>query len=440
VHPRKLLPLILIALVLVVGATAVGLGVRLGPQDTRDEAERYGTLGNRASPLAPPPPSDSRIGFAFPATLPQPPTADKGQSKLWFHDGSWWGVLVDSETNGSHIHRLDADSERWTDTGVVVDERAESTADVLSDGARLYVATGGSSPDAGEHFRLLRFSYNAESRTYSLDTGFPVQLTDTGVKRLTIGRDGIGILWITYVLDGQVWISHSRSDHRSWAVPHVLPAGRTSVAAEQSVILAYGGRVGVVWTSPVDGTVSFASHADGDPPNAWTVTSTSLEGGLPADDHLEVGALSGPEGATVYIVVKTSLDTLADTHPTDPQMVLLVLGPNGRWTAHIVGVLRDRHTQPVLLVDEDARQLYVFAVAPFGQGAVYYKRTPADDIQLPPGLGTAFLAWPGGSQVTIPTSTKQNVGAESGIVVLASDVATNRYVHGNLDLSRVASP
>jgi hypothetical protein len=440
VHFRRFLPLTLIALLLVVVTAALGLGVRPGAQEPGDEAERFGTLGSTPAPFRQPPASDSHLGFAFPTTLSRPPTADEGQSKLWIHDGSWWGVLIDPDTDGWHIHRLDARAQTWTNTGVMIDERPESRADVLSDGDRLYVATGGASPDAGEHVRLMRFSYDSESNSYSLDPGFPVQLTDTGVKRLAIAKDGIGILWITYALDGRVWMSHSISDHRSWAAPSVLPVEGASAAAEQAVIVAYGDGVGVAWTSSVDATVYFASHADGDPPHAWSVASTSLEGGLPADDHIEVGALPGPDGGTVFVVVKTSLDTLTDSQPSDPQLVLLEVSPNGEWTSHVAGVLRDRHTQPVLLIDEDARELYLFAVAPFGEGVVYYKRTPADEIALPPGLGTPFLAWPDGPQITTPTSTKQNVGATSDLVVLASDAATNRYVHGTLDLSGAAAP
>ena len=162
-------------------------------------------------------------------------------------------------------------------------------------------------------------------------------------------------------------------------------------------------------------------------------------GSLPTN-HMEVGSLSAPEGTTVFIVVKTSLDTRDASLGTDPQMLLLELRPDGEWETHVFGVLRDHHTQPLLLIDEDARELYVFAVAPFGEGTVYYKRTSADEISLPPGEGTAFLHWTDGPVITTPTSTKQNVGASSGLVVLAADVTANQYVHGVLDLAAATEP
>ena len=438
---KRVIPLGLVAVFVVSAGVAIGLGFDLEQGGSDIARERSDTLGNAAPSLAPPPPaSEAHIGFAFPSRLSRPPTADEAQSKLWFHDGSWWGVLMDPATTASNIYRLEADSRTWADTGVVVDDRVESRADVLSDGNRLYVATGGASPSAGEHVRLMRYSYDADSRRYRLDRHFPVQLTDTGVKRLTIAKDTAGTLWIAYVLDDQVWISQSVANDHSWGIPRVLPTDGPSLPAEQAIILAYGGKVGVAWTNRVESRVSFASHTDGDAPDAWTVTSTPLEGGLPADDHMQVGSLSAPEGPTVFIVVKTSLDTRDASLGTDPQMLLLELRPDGGWETHVFGVLRDHHTQPLLLINEDARELYVFAVAPFGEGAVYYKRTSADEISLPPGEGIAFLHWTDGPVITTPTSTKQNVGASSGIVVLAADVTANQYVHGVLDLAAATEP
>ncbi len=438
---KRAIPLALVVVFMVSAGVAIVLGFDLGQGGSDEARERSEVLGSAAPSIAPAPTSARHIGFAFPSTLTRPPTADEGQNKLWFHDGSWWGVLIDPDTATSHIYRLEADARTWADTGVVVDDRIESRADVLSDGDLLYVATGGASPStAGEHARMMRYAYDSDSRIYRLNRHFPVQLTDTGVSRLTVAKDTAGTLWVAYVLDGQVWISHSLANDHSWAIPQVLPTDGPSVPAEQAAILAYGGKVGVAWTNRIESRVSFASHTDGDPADAWTVTWTPLDGGLPADNHMEVGSLSGPEGSSVFIVVKTSLDTRDDSVGTDPQMVLLGLRPDGEWETHIFGVLRDQHTQPLLLIDEDARELYVFAVAPFGEGTVYYKRTSADEILLPPGQGTAFLHWTHGPVITTPTSTKQNVGAATGLVVLATDVTTNQYVHGVLDLADTTEP
>src|SRR3712207_279850 len=44
--------------------------------------------------------AEGDIGFEGPSYtgVANPPTADKPQSKLWFHDGSWWAHMFDTGT------------------------------------------------------------------------------------------------------------------------------------------------------------------------------------------------------------------------------------------------------------------------------------------------------------------------------------------------------
>src|SRR3954452_12598179 len=67
-------------------------------------------------------------------------TADKPQSKLWYNDGFWWAVMfnqpVDQSTGNWQIYKLTWPS-TWNPTGVVVDTRVTSRADVLWDGSKL---------------------------------------------------------------------------------------------------------------------------------------------------------------------------------------------------------------------------------------------------------------------------------------------------------------
>ena len=47
---------------------------------------------------------------------------------------------------------------------------------------------------------------------------------------------------------------------------------------------------------------------------------------------------------------------------------------------------------PILLIDNENRQLYLFAVAPCCSGGViYYKKASLDNANFPPGLGTPFI-------------------------------------------------
>jgi len=381
-----------------------------------------------------------KVGSQFPSTLTRPPTADEGQSKLWFHDGTWWGVLIEASTASSYLYRLDWDTQTWTDTGLLIDERSDSRADALWDGTHLYVASGGRSSNALEHVKLMRYSYDPDTQSYALDPEFPVQLTNTGVQALTIAKDTAGVVWVSYIAEGQIWFNHTRDADHSWDVPMPLPGDGTAVGPDVAVMVAYGGRIGMVWTNQADGAIYFTSHPDGEAPAAWSPTTTVLRGLQLADNHVSARSLDGPEGSTLFVVIKTSLDVLPDSDPHEAQMLLLELRPDGGWKRHVYGRLRDHHTRPLLLIDEDRRELYIFAVSPFGSGSVYYKRTSADEILLPVGLGAPFLQLPDQPEITSPTSTKQNLTASSGVMVLSSDEETDRYVYGVLPLGEGASP
>ena len=67
-----------------------------------------------------------------PATLTGYPTSVVGQSKLWFHAGAWWGVIVAEGTNEFRIHRLDWSSQTWVDTGTFIAEWVGTMPDVVA--------------------------------------------------------------------------------------------------------------------------------------------------------------------------------------------------------------------------------------------------------------------------------------------------------------------
>src|SRR3954451_17665561 len=68
------------------------------------------------------------------------PTADKPQSKLWYNDGFWWAVMFNQPAGNWQIYKLSWPS-AWNPTGIVVDARVTSRADVLWDGSKLFIAS-----------------------------------------------------------------------------------------------------------------------------------------------------------------------------------------------------------------------------------------------------------------------------------------------------------
>ena len=176
------------------------------------------------------------IGFAGPSFAGggTAPSGSKPESKLWYNDGLWWGSLWNVASSTFHIYRLDLGSQTWVDTGVQLDNRTGTRADTLWDGTKLYVASHrySSTNATGYAARLYRFSYNAVSKTYTLDAGFPATINTFRTETLVIDKDTTGTIWATWTQNGQVYVSHTNGSDTSWVTPYVLPGPGTTVDAD----------------------------------------------------------------------------------------------------------------------------------------------------------------------------------------------------------------
>ena len=138
--------------------------------------------------LAAPTSSAQNVGFAGPSYVGSGsfPTGAKAQSKLWFHDGKWWGSLWSEAERRFTIHRYETSSHTWTDTGVIIDPRHNSHSDCMMEGNKLYVGSHRfltNANEVGNPIGLYRFTYVDGPDTYTLDPGFPVVIGD---ERLTL--------------------------------------------------------------------------------------------------------------------------------------------------------------------------------------------------------------------------------------------------------------
>jgi PKD repeat protein len=355
------------------------------------------------------------------------PTGAKPESRLWWNDGSWWGILYDSAANdGYRIWRLDSSSQSWINTGVRVDERNQSRADALWDGTHLYVAShwfvnnGGSS---GQQARLYRYSYDDAGDTYTLDPGFPVQISNSRSEALVLEKDSTGKLWATWVRDSQVWVNRSLGDDASWGTPFVLPVPQAATLYfdDLASIVALPGKVGIMWSHQNDDAFYWAEHVDGQPDDAWTL-QTALAGPDMADDHIN---LKTDSAGRVYAAVKTS-----QTGSTAPFILLLVRDPaTGAWASHVVSRKSDRQTRPTVLIDETSGVVMVFATSPEAGGKIYKKTSPLDPISFAPGKGSVFIADGASDDMNDATSTKRGVSPATGLAVLASNDTTEFYWH-----------
>jgi hypothetical protein len=388
------------------------------------------------------------IGYAdFTYSGISTPTGEKPQSKLWFNDGRWWASMFHQGSNTYHIFWLDLTSQQWQDTGTQLDSRPKTKADCLWDGTHLYVASGGgSATGANLDGVLYRYSYNASSKTYSKDFG-PVTIRTGGAETIVLDKDGAGKLWITYTQGNKVYVNHSDATNSGdpdadWQAnnAYIIPASgvNTSVAADDiSSLIAFDGKVGVLWSNQSDKTFYYAVHADGDDDATWSGGIAARQAGSSlADDHINLKSLQSDASGQLFAVVKTSIN---GSSSSTPQIMLLVRKVNGSWSATTVSSGADNQTRPFLLIDTDHRQLYVFE-SDEGGGSVYYKQSGMDNIQFASGKGTPFISGGGYSSINDSTSTKQNVSGSTGIVVLASDDSAKTYLHNYLDLSGGQQP
>ena len=355
----------------------------------------------------------------------QGPTRHKNQSKLFFADGTWWGVLQEPTSRESRIHRLDWTTQRWHDTGVLVDERSFARADVLFADDTLYVASAGGSESPVHAVRVSVYDYDAGSRTWAPRPDFPVTISPTGVESSLIELGADGRLWVSYIEAGELLVSHSLEDAHHWVPPYQPVVAGTDVATDQVGMVAIGGEVILLWSNQNDEAIYATSHRDSDPDEIWAPATTVLQGLKLADNHVNIKAL--PDGR-IFAAIKTSLDTVPGRQPGWDQ-ILLLTRQDGRWSSQQVGQIKDKHTRPIVVLDAEHQEALVFATAPASGGAIYLKHSPFDRLRFPTGRGEEALATTPFARINDATSTKQPVDASTGLVILAADDTTGRYVH-----------
>ncbi|MCG8603703.1 IPT/TIG domain-containing protein, partial [bacterium] len=365
------------------------------------------------------------------------PTEEKPESKLWWNDGTWWGVLWDPDLAVHRIHRFNVTGQCWTSVGPEVDDRARSSADVFWDPSeqKLYMSSRAKENHSGaSDVWFLRFSYDSGTQTFSLDNGFPVSIYDKKIETFVIAKDSNGKFWATWEEDRNIMINRTIDADDNWGTPFVLPVQGDPVNSDDiSSIIAFGGnKIGVMWSNHTQRKMFFAVHNDGNADTSWQPREEALTDetlGSVADDHINLAKSSLDGGQTVLAITKTSL-----TESGDPLVFLLKRDPSGSWSRHEFGRVVDDHTRPIVLVNAENDSIYVIAKAKTTPVKGYLKRTHLNNPQFEPGLGELFISSSSDANMNNPTSTKQFVNSQMGLLVLVSDKSTKNYLHNYLEL------
>jgi PKD repeat protein len=366
----------------------------------------------------------------------------RAESVLWWNDGSWWANMWETASQDFHIFRLNLPTQTWQDTGVTVDTRSNTHADVLWDGSRLYVASHQFVPDeqpavSGFPSYLFRFSYNSTTKTYSRDSGFPVQINNMRTETLVIDKDSTGKLWATWQQGNKIYLNRTiNGDDRQWGTAFALPLSAGSVTVDDnSALIAFGGnKIGLMWSNQSGSNYAmwFAVHQDGASDTTWSAGEQAIHGPSSADDHINLKSLHTDGSGRVFAATKTS-----NTSSASPLIMMLVRSATGAWSRHPIAHVSDCPNRPLVLIDEQNNVLHTFYTAPgppnyactSSGGAIYKKTSPLNSVSFAPGRGTPVIVDADSPFIHDASSTKQNVNGTTGIVVLAVNASTGRYWH-----------
>ena len=194
-----------------------------------------------------------------------------------------------------------------------------------------------------------------------------------------------------------------------------------------------------MWSNQSSSHMYFTSHRDGDPDTTWSASEAVTTGSGSADDHIN---LKTDSAGRIYAAVKTSFTASSAT-----LINLMVRSAGGSWTISRFGTVAESNTRPIVLVDEGAGVIHMFATGPYpgsssGQsgGSIYEKTTPISSISFASGLGTPVIQDPTSNDMNNATSTKQNVSASTGIVVVATNDTKKFYWHATESLGSGTAP
>ncbi|HEU5098809.1 MAG TPA: Ig-like domain-containing protein [Roseiflexaceae bacterium] len=370
-------------------------------------------------------PNVGYVDFSFGSAPGADPTADKPQSKLWWNDGIWWAVMFNESAGEWHIYQLSWPSQ-WIDTGTLVDTRPTSRADALWDGTKLYIASL-VRLDASNVAQLLRYSYSPSSRTYTPDNGFPTTIMTGRTETLAFDKDSTGRLWTAYTQGSKVYVNHTDPGDATWGTRRILDddVGSDDIAS----LVAFQGKIGVLWSDQGADTMYFSSHVDGTADTSWSPAQAIYTGSNAADDHINLKSFQADSTGRLFAAVKTST-----TGSNATLIHLLSRSPNGTWQSAVFGRGSDNHTRPLVLLDSTNRMVYMFATSPTSCGIIYMKSTSMDNLSFVAGKGEPFVSSSTYTCLNNVTSTKQTLSSATGLVVLASDESKEFYLHNVLEL------
>lgn len=292
------------------------------------------------------------------AAAPQTATA-----RVWSVRGQWWALVWDESSDSYTFRRRTTDGALWQDTGVGVEAARGDAIDVLWNGTRLAVVVAGSTSDATPAaLRAVGFVPNADGSGWVQDPEQPVSVVDGATTSPSLGKDGTGRFWTSYVQDGRVWLSHTAADDLTgWTTPVPVAAGptdRVTTVDSTALVRLRKGRLGLLWSDGASRRLFWATRLAAldqqGAPEVSVVPVPDVNTGL-----LALEGLTANGSGHVYLIAQGWTRATADSAPR-PVRVLLSRDRSNRWQPSRLTV-SDAVTGTGLATDASTRTLYLFA-------------------------------------------------------------------------------
>lgn len=267
--------------------------------------------------------------------------SDKPQSKLWYHDNSWWAAVNALDRIG--IFELSGSTWIARDSVGAPAPPFEmgGTTDALWDGTNLYIAAFDSVAS-----RIYKFAYIDSTRDYVLQPGFPDSVPmGNGSETIVIAEDGQGRLWTAYETNLGIVARHTTVGDTVWSAPDTL--GTLVHPDDIATIVSFNGKIGVLWSNQNDFAFYFRWRDDLYPTSLWAPAETVVEGVQIADDHINVAVDST---GRVFAAMKDQYN----------KILVARRDLDGTWTANVDVTYGRAATRPIILVDDSESKLYCF--------------------------------------------------------------------------------
>lgn len=339
-------------------------------------------------------------------------TGEKPQSKLWFHDNSWWAVLPN--LHGTKLWQLEDD--KWINV-LHLSDSINTNADIknIDDVTHILLFQGVNS-------ELISIEYNPIFKKYEL---WPIRKSTVRIplevasETATIDVDTSDRMWLVSDDETEIHVRWSDFPYSSWSTPFTLETGISE--DDICTICSFpDGSIGVMWSNQRTKRFGFRIHQYGSEPDKWmkdeipaSRSAIDLNGGM-ADDHLNLAVTSD---GTLYAAIKTSYDSVGF-----PLIGLLVRKSSGIWDT--LNIVDDEGSRGIVIVNEK-RNMITVIYSSYRDNKIVCKTSNTNSILF----GNRQTLIEGRKKINNATSAKQNVTNE--IVILASEYGFARGVQIN---------